>query len=92
MPFEAVLREVDQLNNVSTRLDRLTEQHPPMSEALNNDFGKRSQYCHRIGSVGGGQRPQADLGVGGLVPRARPLEIKEHSYSVDAERAKRGPL
>ena len=25
------------------------------------------------------------------MPRARPLEIKEHSYSVDAERAKKGP-
>jgi hypothetical protein len=39
MPFEAVLREVDQLNNVSTRLDRLTEQHPPMSEALTRIAG-----------------------------------------------------
>jgi len=39
MPFEAVLREVDQLNNVSTRLDRLTEQHPPMSEALTTIAG-----------------------------------------------------
>ena len=26
------------------------------------------------------------------MPRARPLEIKEHSYSVDAERAKRAPF
>jgi len=39
MPFEAVQREVDQLNNVSTRLDRLTEQHPPMSEALTTISG-----------------------------------------------------
>jgi hypothetical protein len=34
MPFEAILREADQLNNVGTRLEELAEQHPPMSEAL----------------------------------------------------------
>jgi len=34
MPFEAILREVDQLHDVSTRLEELAEQHPPMSEAL----------------------------------------------------------
>jgi hypothetical protein len=34
MPFEAILREVDQLNNVGTRLEGLAEQHPAMSEAL----------------------------------------------------------
>jgi hypothetical protein len=34
MPFEAILREVDQLHDVSTRLEALAEQHPPMSEAL----------------------------------------------------------
>ena len=34
MPFEAILREVDQLHNVSTRLEALAEQHPPVSEAL----------------------------------------------------------
>jgi len=34
MPFEAILCEVDQLHNVSTRLEGLAEQHPPMSEAL----------------------------------------------------------
>ncbi len=34
MPFEAILREVDQLHNVSTRLEGLADQHPPMSEAL----------------------------------------------------------
>jgi hypothetical protein len=34
MPFQAILREVDQLNNVSTRLEGLAEQHPPLSEAL----------------------------------------------------------
>jgi hypothetical protein len=34
MPFEAILREVDLLHSVSTRLEGLAEQHPPVSEAL----------------------------------------------------------
>ena len=34
MPFEAILDEVDQLHNSSTRIEQLAEQHPPMSEAL----------------------------------------------------------
>ncbi|HEX9111715.1 MAG TPA: hypothetical protein VF845_09575 [Terriglobales bacterium] len=34
MPFEAILREVDQLHNVSTRLEKLAERHPLVSEAL----------------------------------------------------------
>jgi hypothetical protein len=34
MPFEAILAEVDQLHNVSARLEGLAEQHPPVSEAL----------------------------------------------------------
>ena len=34
MPFAAILREVDQLHNVSTRLEELAEQHLPISEAL----------------------------------------------------------
>lgn len=34
MAFEAILDEVDQLHNVSTRLEGLSDQHPPMSEAL----------------------------------------------------------
>jgi hypothetical protein len=33
MPFEAILREVDQLRRVSTRLEGLAEQHPPVSVA-----------------------------------------------------------
>ena len=76
MPFEAILGEVDQLNNASTRLDRLAEQHPPMSEDLTTIPGSVAQYCHCIGSVGGGQRPQADLSVVGHVPRTRPLETR----------------
>lgn len=34
MAFEAILDEVDQLQNVSTRLEGLADQHPPVSEAL----------------------------------------------------------
>jgi len=34
MAFEAVLDEVDQLHNVSTRLEGLAEQHAPITEAL----------------------------------------------------------
>ena len=34
MAFEAILDEVDQLHNVSTRLEGLAEQHPPVSQAL----------------------------------------------------------
>jgi len=34
MPFAAILREVDQLNSVSTRLEGLAEQHLPIAEAL----------------------------------------------------------
>jgi hypothetical protein len=34
MAFEAILNEVDQLHNVSTRLEGLAEQHPPVSGPL----------------------------------------------------------
>jgi hypothetical protein len=34
MPFEAILNEVEKLHTVSTRLEGLAEQHPPVSEAL----------------------------------------------------------
>jgi len=34
MPFEAILDEVEQLHNVGTRLERLAEQHPLVSDAL----------------------------------------------------------
>jgi hypothetical protein len=34
MPFAAILREVDELRSVSTRLEGLAERHAPMSEAL----------------------------------------------------------
>jgi hypothetical protein len=34
MPIDAILREVEQLHNVSERLEVLAEQHPRVSEAL----------------------------------------------------------
>jgi len=34
MPFQAILREVDHLQNVSTRLEALAERHPRMSDPL----------------------------------------------------------
>ena len=34
MPFQAILREVDQLQSVSTRLEALAERNPPVSEPL----------------------------------------------------------
>ncbi len=34
VPFEAILREVGQLHDVSERLVILAGEHPPMSEAL----------------------------------------------------------
>jgi hypothetical protein len=34
MPFQAILREADQLQKVSTRLEALADRHPLMSEPL----------------------------------------------------------
>ena len=34
MAIEGILHEVDQLHNVSLRLEGLAEHHPPVSEAL----------------------------------------------------------
>ncbi|MGA3091390.1 MAG: hypothetical protein ABSD75_22505 [Terriglobales bacterium] len=34
MPFAEILDEVNQLHRVSTRLEGLAEQHPPVCEAL----------------------------------------------------------
>ena len=34
MPFEGILDEVEQLHNVSRRLEGLAERHPPVSQAL----------------------------------------------------------
>jgi hypothetical protein len=37
--FEAILNEVDQLQNVSARLDRLAEHYPPVTQALTTISG-----------------------------------------------------
>jgi hypothetical protein len=34
MPFQAILSEVGQLQNVSTRLEALADRHPTVSEPL----------------------------------------------------------
>jgi hypothetical protein len=34
MPFQAILRQVDQLHNVGTRLEALADQYPSVSEPL----------------------------------------------------------
>jgi hypothetical protein len=39
MAFQAILDEVDQLHNVSTRLEGLAEVHPPVSNELLNIAG-----------------------------------------------------
>jgi hypothetical protein len=39
MAFESILNEVDQLHSVSTRLEGLAKQHPPVSEALTSIAG-----------------------------------------------------
>ena len=47
MPFQAMLREVEQLRNAGTRLETLAEQNPSLSEPLT--------------TLAGGVRNQADL-------------------------------
>jgi len=39
MPYEAILREVDKLRNIGSRLETLAEQHPLLSEALTTAAG-----------------------------------------------------
>ena len=39
MAFEAILAEVEQLHGVSTRLEGLADEHPPVSEALTTIAG-----------------------------------------------------
>ena len=34
MSFDAILREIDQLNSVSARLEELADRHPRMTDAL----------------------------------------------------------
>jgi len=66
MPFEAILDEVDQLHNVSTRLEGLAERHG----GTDDDCGKRSQHCDYIGGAGGDQISEANLRAAEKLPRA----------------------
>jgi len=62
MPFQAILREVDQLHSVSTHLEALAERHPSVSRTTHNHRGKLPEH----GTIVGGarlrtKRSQADL-------------------------------
>jgi hypothetical protein len=61
MPYEAILYEVEQLHNVSTRLEGLADQHPPVSEALISIAGNVRNTATIIGCCGGNEKAQADL-------------------------------
>ena len=51
MVFEAILNEVEQLHNVSTRLEGW-QSNIRQCQSAHNDRGKRSRYCDYIGSPG----------------------------------------
>jgi len=50
MAFESILDEVDQLHNVSTRLEGLADHHPPLTEALMTIAGNVRSVATVIGS------------------------------------------
>ena len=70
MLFEAILHEVDQLHNVSTRLEGLAEQHPPVSEALRKIAGNVRNTATVLALRGGDKKPQADLSTAKVVRTA----------------------
>jgi hypothetical protein len=76
MPLDAILREVDQLQNVSTRLEGLADQPPPMSEALLTIAGSVRDTATVLAVAGSGQRLQSDLITAHYRPGARPLEVR----------------
>ena len=55
MPFQAILREVDQLHNVSARLEELAEQHPSVSEPLMTIAGS-VRNGNFVGGAGGDEK------------------------------------
>ena len=59
MLFEAILREVDQLHNVSTRLESLADSHPQVSEALLTIAGsvRNTATVLAVMVVAGGPKP-----------------------------------
>jgi hypothetical protein len=58
MLFEAILNEVDQLHNVSTRLEGLAEQHPRVAEALITIAGSVRNTATILAVVVATKRPQ----------------------------------
>jgi hypothetical protein len=50
MPFQAILREADQLHKVSTRLEALAEQHPHVSEPLITIASIHESFLQRKGA------------------------------------------
>ena len=53
MAFEAILDEVDQLHNVSARLEGLAESHPPILEALLTIAGNVRSMATVLSGSGG---------------------------------------
>jgi hypothetical protein len=68
MALEAILDEVDQLHNVSTRLEGLAEQHPLVSEGLITIAGNVRSSATVLAVLvatklhGGYEHPLSDLG------------------------------
>jgi hypothetical protein len=58
MLFEAILHEVDQLHNVSTRLEGLADEHPPVSEALMTIAGNVRNTATILAVVVATKRPK----------------------------------
>jgi hypothetical protein len=58
MPFEAILREVDQTLQCQPGLEGLAEQHRPMSEARVTMAGNVRDTAPVLASAGCGQAPK----------------------------------
>ena len=58
MPFEAILREVDQLQNVCMRLEELAVQHPSLAEALITIAGNARNAATVLGVLVVTKRPK----------------------------------
>jgi hypothetical protein len=89
MPFAAILREVDQLHNVSTRLEGLAEQHAPMSEALLTIAGNVRNTATVLAVLVVAKGPKPIWSTAGISPESPPLDIGT-SYPVDAVLSKKG--
>jgi hypothetical protein len=61
MVFEAILDEVDQLHNVSTRLEVLAARHSPLSEALITIAGNVRSTATILAVLVATKKPQTNL-------------------------------